>query len=108
MNLPVAPPAFDATRGPRGRTGLGTDLGVGAALAALELIALTVTFWVWFVSAPGGPGRTPWGCVAAVGAVGAVAVVAAVVAARARALVTAAGQVVMAVLAGVLAAGALL
>ncbi|MGM9334774.1 DUF6234 family protein [Streptomyces murinus] len=52
MDLPVAPPAFDATTGPRqrSRADLGADIGAGCGLVFLELIALAVIFWLWFLS----------------------------------------------------------
>lgn len=52
MNLPIAPPAFDATTGPRRRhrADLGADIGAGCALVVLELLALAVVFGLWFLS----------------------------------------------------------
>lgn len=41
MDLPVAPPAFDAT-GPHRRAGLGADIGAGRGLVFLEPAALAV------------------------------------------------------------------
>ncbi|MGW4887836.1 DUF6234 family protein [Streptomyces murinus] len=73
MDLPVAPPAFDATTGPRqrSRADLGADIGAGCGLVFLELIALAVIFWLWFLAGFDlDPARTVttdslWGYVAA-------------------------------------------
>ncbi|MFH8444785.1 DUF6234 family protein [Streptomyces sp. NPDC018026] len=103
MDLPVAPPAFDATTGTgrRRRADLGADIGAGCGLVLLELIALAVIFGLWFLSgfdfdpaesaAPDPLGNY----LAAVGGVGVLAGVAAAVAARAGAVVTVVGQAVM-------------
>ncbi|KOV65545.1 DUF6234 family protein [Streptomyces sp. MMG1121] len=106
MDLPVAPPAFDATDGPRhrDRADAGVDIAVGCGLAFLELTALAVIFGLWFLSgvtldtAKTVKADPLWGCLTAAGAVGACALVAALAAARARAVVTVAGQGVMALL----------
>ncbi|MFJ8095777.1 DUF6234 family protein [Streptomyces griseofuscus] len=82
MDLPVAPPAFDATTGPRqrGRADLGADIGAGCGLVFLELVALAVIFGLWFLSGFNlDPGRTVttdslWGYLAAAGGVGVLAV----------------------------------
>ncbi len=106
MNLPVAPPAFDATRGPRrrDRADTGADIGAGCGLVLLELTALVVDFGLWFLS---GVTLDPveiieadplWGYLTAAAGVAAFTLVAALVAARARAVVTVVGQLVMAVL----------
>ncbi|MFY4720247.1 DUF6234 family protein [Streptomyces sp. LaBMicrA B280] len=113
MDLPVAPPAFDATTGPRqrSRADLGADIGAGCGLVFLELIALVVIFWLWFLSGFNlDPGRTVtsdslWGYLAAAGGVGVLAVVAAAIAARAGAVVTVVTQVVMATLTCVIVLG---
>ncbi|MEU6671365.1 DUF6234 family protein [Streptomyces sp. NPDC046727] len=106
MNLPVAPPAFDATAGPRQRhrADRGADIGAGCGLVFLELIALVVIFGLWFLSGfnldPGKTVRTDslWGYLAAAGGVGALALVALVIAARAGAVVTVVSQGIMAAL----------
>ena len=113
MDLPVAPPAFDATTGPgpHRRADLGADIGAGCALVILELIALAVIFWLWFLTGFNlDPARTVraaplWNYLAAVGGVGVLAVVAAAVAAWARAVVTVVTQVVVVVLTGVIVFG---
>ncbi|WKE70827.1 MULTISPECIES: DUF6234 family protein [unclassified Streptomyces] len=106
MDLPVAPPAFDATTGPkqRGRADLGADIGAGCGLVFLELIALAVIFGLWFLSGvnldPGRIVRTDslWNYLAAAGGVGVLAVVAAGIGACAGAAVTVVTQAVMAAL----------
>ncbi|MEV4336605.1 DUF6234 family protein [Streptomyces sp. NPDC049590] len=106
MDLPVAPPAFDATGGPRPRRSAdrGADLGAGCGLVFLELAALVVIFGLWWLSGFGlDPASTVtadplWHYLIAVGAVGAVALAAAVIAARAGAVVTVATQGLMAAL----------
>ncbi|MFE2580416.1 DUF6234 family protein [Streptomyces sp. NPDC059378] len=106
MDLPVAPPAFDATTGPRQRrrADRGADIAAGCGLVLLELIALAVIFGLWFISGfhldPQETVTTDplWGYLAAAGGVGAVAVAAAVTAARVDAVVTVVAQAVMAVL----------
>ncbi|GGP31870.1 DUF6234 family protein [Streptomyces melanogenes] len=106
MNLPIAPPAFDATTGPkrRHRADLGADIAAGCGLMLLELFFLGMTFGLWFLSGldldAGEPVHVDslWGYLAVAGGVGVVAVVAAAVAARAGAVVTVISQVVMAVL----------
>ncbi|AGS70863.1 DUF6234 family protein [Streptomyces collinus] len=52
MDLPVAPPAFDATAGSghRQRADRGADIGAGCGLVVLELGALAVIFGRWFLS----------------------------------------------------------
>ncbi|MCX3063202.1 DUF6234 family protein [Streptomyces beihaiensis] len=105
MNLPVAPRAYDATTDPRRRTRAdrGADIGAGCGLVFLELIALAVIFWLWFLSGFNlDPARTVmpdslWKYLAAAGGVGVLAIVAAAIAARAGAVVTVVAQVVMAV-----------
>lgn len=106
MNLPIAPPAFDATTGPkqRHRADPGADIGAACGLVVLELLALGLTFGLWFLSGINlDEGKTAhvdslWGYLAVAGGVGAVTVVAAAVAARLGAVVTVISQVVMAVL----------
>ncbi|MEU1012748.1 DUF6234 family protein [Streptomyces sp. NPDC005890] len=106
MDLPTAPPAFDATEGPGShrRADRGADIGAGCGLVVLELIALVVVFGLWWLSGfdldPDGTvtADSLWGYLAAAGGVGVLAVAAAAVAARAGAFVTVAGQAVMAVL----------
>jgi len=106
MDLPVAPPAFDATTGPRrrDRAHLGADIGAGCGLVLLELAALLVILGRWFLSGVDfDPARTVvvdslWGYLVAVGGVGVLAVVAAVIAACTRAIVTVVSQGVMAAL----------
>ncbi|MGV9357565.1 DUF6234 family protein [Streptomyces misionensis] len=113
MDLPVAPPAFDATTGPGAhrRADLGADIGVGCALLLLELIALAGIFWLWFLTGFGlDPAETAtaaplWPCLAAVGGVGVLAVVATAIAARAGALVTVVTQAVVVVLTAVVVFG---
>ncbi|MEU5442851.1 DUF6234 family protein [Streptomyces griseofuscus] len=113
MDLPVAPPAFDATTGPRqrGRADLGADIGAGCGLVFLELVALAVIFGLWFLSGFNlDPGRTVttdslWGYLAAAGGVGVLAVAAAAIAARAGAVVTVVTQAGMAALICVLVFG---
>ncbi|AIJ14627.1 hypothetical protein SLITK23_38740 [Streptomyces lividans] len=103
MDLPVAPPAFDATTGSgrRRRADLGADIGAGCGLVVLELIALVVVLGLWFLSgfnldpAESAAPDPLWNYVAAVGGVGAFAGVAAAVAARAGAVVTVVGQAVV-------------
>lgn len=106
MDLPVAPPAFDATTGPRrhARADRGADFGAGCGLVLLELIALVVIFGLWFLSGFNlDPAKTVrmdslWGYLAAAGGVGLLAVVAAGIAARAGATATVVSQAVMAAL----------
>ena len=106
MDIPSAPPAFDATSGPgpRRRADLGADIGAGCGLVLLELVALVVIFGLWFLSGFDlDPARTTtidplWTYLTAAGGVGILAVVAAAVAARAGAVVTVVSQGVMAVL----------
>ncbi|MFI1166866.1 DUF6234 family protein [Streptomyces sp. NPDC020801] len=113
MNLPVAPPAFDATDGPEQprRADRGADIGAGCGLVFLELIALVVIFGLWFLSGFNlDPAKTVeadslWAYLAGAGAVGALTVVAAAIAARAGAVVTVVGQGVMAALICVLLFG---
>ncbi|MFH7337114.1 DUF6234 family protein [Streptomyces hygroscopicus] len=113
MDLPVAPPAFDATTGPgrRPRADPGADIGAGCGLLLLESLALVVVLGLWFLSGfdldpAGTPAADPlWKYLVAVGGVGVLAVVAAVVAARAGAVVTVVTQTVMAVLACVVIFG---
>ncbi|MFF9580840.1 DUF6234 family protein [Streptomyces achromogenes] len=106
MDLPVAPPAFDATGdpGPRRHAGLGAGIGAGCGLVFLEPAALVVVFGLWWLSAFNlDQARTVtadplWNHLIAAGAVGAVALVAAVIAARAGAVVTVAPQGLVAAL----------
>ncbi|MFE0648490.1 DUF6234 family protein [Streptomyces sp. NPDC059534] len=96
MDLPIAPPAFDASV--RTRPGRGADVGVAVGLMLLEGIVLLVTFGFWLLSGVSlDPGRTVspdplGGYLVAAGVVGALTAVAAVIAARSRAVVTAATQ----------------
>ncbi|MEU5594695.1 DUF6234 family protein [Streptomyces sp. NPDC020298] len=98
MNLPVAPPAFDATTGPHRRhhADRGADIGAGCGLVLLELIALVVIFGLWFLSGFNlDPAKTVhtdslWGYLAA---------------ARAGAVVTVVSQGIMAALIGVILFG---
>ncbi|TWV37736.1 hypothetical protein FRZ03_24805 [Streptomyces misionensis] len=113
MDLPVAPPAFDATTGPRAhrRADLGADVGVGCALLLLELIALAGIFWLWFLTgfeldpAETADAAPLWPYLSAVGAVGVVAIVATAIAARAGAVVTVVVQAVVVVLTAVIVFG---
>ncbi|MFG2606859.1 DUF6234 family protein [Streptomyces sp. NPDC048514] len=113
MNLPVAPPAFDATTGPgqRHRADRGADIGAGCGLVFLELIALAVIFGLWFLSGFNlDPAKTVttdslWKYLTAAGGVGLLAIAAATIAARAGAVVTVVGQAIMAVLICVLVFG---
>ncbi|MFF4018117.1 DUF6234 family protein [Streptomyces sp. NPDC001843] len=106
MNLPVAPPAFDATTGPQrsDHADRGADIGAGCGLVLLELIALVVIFGLWFLSGFNlDPAKTVhtdslWGYLAAAGGVAVLAVAADGVAARAGAVATVASQGVMAAL----------
>ncbi|WP_225808148.1 DUF6234 family protein [Streptomyces spinosus] len=113
MDLPVAPPAFDATTGPgpRRRADRGADVGAGCGLVFLELVALVVIFGLWalsgwtFDTAETVTTDPLWNYLAAAGGVGVLALVAGLVAARAGAVVTVAGQAVMAVLVCLLVLG---
>ncbi|MFI0231717.1 DUF6234 family protein [Streptomyces sp. NPDC017086] len=113
MDLPVAPPAFDAASGPRrrDRADVGADLGAGCGLVLLELVALAVIFGFWWLSGfdldPAGTGTADslWNYLAAAGGVGLLALTAAVIAARAGAVVTVVAQAVMAALVCVLVFG---
>lgn len=113
MNLPVAPPAFDATTGPaqRRRADRGADIGAGCGLMFLELIALAVIFGLWYLSGFNlDPAKTVtsdslWKYLAAAGGVGVLAIAATVIAAWAGAFVTVVTQAVMAVLVCVLIFG---
>ncbi|MEU5083380.1 MULTISPECIES: DUF6234 family protein [Streptomyces] len=104
MDLPVAPPAFDATGdpGPHRHADRGADIGAGCGLVFLELTALVVIFGLWWRSGFDlDPASTVtadplWDYLIAAGAVGAVALVAAVIAARAGAVVTVVTQGLMA------------
>ncbi|MCG0066033.1 DUF6234 family protein [Streptomyces tricolor] len=106
MDLPTAPPAFDATAGPgpRRRADRGADIGAGCGLVLLESVALLVIFGLWWLSgftldpAETATADSLWGYLAAAAGVGALALVAAALAARAGAVVTVACQAVMAVL----------
>ncbi|EST19521.1 DUF6234 family protein [Streptomyces roseochromogenus] len=106
MDLPVAPPAFDAASGPRrhDRADTGADIGAGCGPVFLELTVLVADFGLWFLSwvtldtARTVRADSPWGCLTGAAAVAAFALVAALVAARARAIVTVVSQMVMAVL----------
>ncbi|MFF8904724.1 DUF6234 family protein, partial [Streptomyces olivaceoviridis] len=107
MDLPVAPPAFDATAGPGPRrpADRGADVGAGCGLVFLELVALVVIFGLWVLSGwtfDTAETVTPdplWNYLAATGAVGVLALVAGLIAARAGAVVTVATQAAMATLA---------
>lgn len=106
MNLPAAPPAFDATTGPgpRRRADRGADIGAGCGLVLLELITLVVIFGLWFLSGfnldPAKSVTTDplWNYLAAAGGVGLLAVAAAAIAAWAGAIVTVVSQALMAAL----------
>ncbi|MEW2282976.1 DUF6234 family protein [Streptomyces sp. NPDC047841] len=106
MDLPVAPPAFDATTGPgpRRRADRGADVGAGCGLVFLELVALVVIFGLWVLSgwtfdtAETVTADPLWNYLAAAGGVGLLALVAGLVAARAGAVVTVVSQAVMAAL----------
>ncbi|WP_256096304.1 DUF6234 family protein [Streptomyces sp. LUP30] len=106
MDLPVAPPAFDATTGSRRRRRVdrGADIAAGCGLVLLELIALAVIFGLWFLSGFDlDPEKTVttdplWGYLVAAGGVGVLAIAAAVTAAWVDAVVTVATQAVMATL----------
>ncbi|WHM40219.1 DUF6234 family protein [Streptomyces sp. BPTC-684] len=106
MDLPKAPPAFDATTGPeeRHRADRGADIGIGCGLVFVELTALVLIFGLWFLSGfTLDPVETVgtdslWNYLAAAGGVGVLAVVAAGFAARARAIATVISQGVMAAL----------
>jgi len=106
VNLPTAPPAFDATDGPKRhhRADLGADIGAGCTLVVLELIALVVIFSLWFLSGFDlDPAKTVtadslWGYLTAAGGVGVLAIVGAAIAAYARAIATVISQGVMALL----------
>ncbi|MFI1936047.1 DUF6234 family protein [Streptomyces purpureus] len=111
MNLPVAPPAFDATAGARSRAGRGVDIAAGCGLVFLELIALVLIAGAWFMS---GFTLDPqddveadplWVYLGVAGGVGVLAVVAAAFAARAGAMVTVVSQGVMAALIAALVFG---
>ncbi|OLZ63008.1 hypothetical protein AV521_40050 [Streptomyces sp. IMTB 2501] len=101
----MAPPAFDATNGPRrhDRADTGADIGAGCGLVFLELTVLVADFGIWFLSgvtldtARTVQADSPWGYLTAAAGVAAFALVAALVAARARAIVTVVSQIVMAV-----------
>ncbi|MFI9809083.1 DUF6234 family protein [Streptomyces sp. NPDC052301] len=113
MNLPIAPPAFDATTGPqpRHRADRGADIGAGCGLVALELLALVAIFGLWFLSGfELDPTRTVhtdslWNYLAAAGGVGLLALVAAAIAARAGAVVTVVAQATTAALICVIVGG---
>ncbi|MEU6370090.1 DUF6234 family protein [Streptomyces sp. NPDC046931] len=113
MNLPIGPPAFDATTGSRRRhrADTGADIGAGCGLLLLELAALVVIFGLWFLSGFNlDPARTVetdslWSYLAAAGGVGALAVLAVVIAARAGALVTVISQGVMVALVSLIVLG---
>ncbi|MFH9084032.1 DUF6234 family protein [Streptomyces sp. NPDC017673] len=106
MDLPVAPPAFDATDGPgpHRRADRGADVGAGCGLVFLELVALVVIFGLWalsgwtFDTAETATSDPLWNYLAAAGGVGVLALVAGLIAARAGAVVTVATQAVMAAL----------
>ncbi|MFI7295657.1 DUF6234 family protein [Streptomyces sp. NPDC050121] len=106
MDLPVAPPAFDATTGSRQRRRVdrGADIAAGCGLVLLELITLTVIFGLWFLSGfeldPEKTATTDplWGYLDAAGGVGVLAIAAAVTAAWVDAVVTVVTQAVMAIL----------
>ncbi|WSQ10289.1 DUF6234 family protein [Streptomyces sp. NBC_01231] len=92
MDLPVAPPAFDATTGSRQRRRVdrGADIAAGCGLVFLELIALAVIFGLWFLSGFNlDPEKTVttdplWGYLVAAGGVGVLAIAAVVTAAMGR------------------------
>ncbi|MFI6543053.1 DUF6234 family protein [Streptomyces prunicolor] len=106
MDLPVAPPAFDATTGSRQRRHVdrGADIAAGCGLVLLELIALAVIFGLWFLSGFDLDSEKTattdplWGYLVAAGGVGVLAIAAAVTAAWVDAVVTVVTQAVMAVL----------
>lgn len=106
MDLPAAPPAFDATTGRkrRRRVDRGADIGAGCGLVLLELGALVVIFGLWFLSgfnldsAKAVAFDSWWNYLAAVGGVGVLALAAAAIAAWSGAVVTVVSQVVMATL----------
>ncbi|WP_329253119.1 DUF6234 family protein [Streptomyces sp. NBC_01478] len=106
MDLPVAPPAFDATTGSRQRRRVdrSADIAAGCGLVLLELIALAAIFGLWFLSgfdldSDKTPTTDPlWGYLVAAGGVGVLAIAAAVTAAWVDAVVTVVIQAVMAVL----------
>ncbi|MFF2329327.1 MULTISPECIES: DUF6234 family protein [unclassified Streptomyces] len=111
--LPVSPPAFDATTGPRQRrhADRGADIGAGCGLALFELVALVVIFVAWLSTGnafepSADPFAPPTVYLAAAGGVGVLAIVAAVIAARSGAIVTVISQIVVAVLISVMALGA--
>ncbi|MEV5386497.1 DUF6234 family protein [Streptomyces sp. NPDC052721] len=107
MDLPVAPPAFDATTGPaphRRRADRGADVGAGCGLVFLELVALVVIFGLWALSgwtlytAETVTTDPLWNYLAAAGGVGVLALAAGLIAARSGAVVTAVTQAVTAAL----------
>ncbi|MET8770330.1 DUF6234 family protein [Streptomyces sp. NPDC004658] len=113
MDLPVAPPAFDATTGPgpHRRADRGADVAAGCGLVFLELAALAVIFGLWALSGwtfdPAETATTDplWTYLAAAGGVGVLALVAGLIAARAGAFVTVATQTVVAALVCLVAFG---
>ncbi|MFF9018940.1 DUF6234 family protein [Streptomyces eurythermus] len=113
MDLPVAPPAFDATgdAGPHRHADRGADIGAGCGLVFLELAALVVILGLWWCSGFDlDPASTVtadplWNYLIAAGAVGAAALVATVIAARAGAVVTVGTQCLMATVVCLIIAG---
>ncbi|MET9253794.1 DUF6234 family protein [Streptomyces sp. NPDC003717] len=113
MDLPVAPPAFDATSGPRSwrRADRGADVGAGCGLVVLESVALVVIFGLWFRSGfdldPAETAVTDslWGYLAAAAGVGVFALVAAAVAAWNGAVATVVRQAVVLTVIGVVLFG---
>ncbi|WP_405792078.1 DUF6234 family protein [Streptomyces sp. NBC_01506] len=102
-NLPVAPPAFDASV--NSRVGRGPDVGITCGLVFLELIAVAVIVVVWpFLDhfdldpATSVESVSLWRYLPALGGVSVLAFAGAVIASRARATVTAVSQGSMAVL----------
>ncbi|MEU9984223.1 DUF6234 family protein [Streptomyces sp. NPDC050856] len=111
-NLPIAPPAHDASvKPPAGR---GADVGMSCLLVFVELAALAVILIIWPFLDHFDLARDPdepvepvsmWRYLPAVGGVGLLALVAAVIASRARAVVTVVSQGAMAVLVTLLVFG---
>ncbi|MET9552181.1 DUF6234 family protein [Streptomyces sp. NPDC006645] len=102
-DLPVAPPAVDASV--KSRVERGPDVGISCALVFLELVAVAVIVVVWpfldhFDLDPASDIGTVslWRYLPALGGVAVVAFVAAVLAGRARATVTVVSQGVTALL----------
>ncbi|MFI6082865.1 DUF6234 family protein [Streptomyces sp. NPDC051217] len=96
-DLPLAPPAFDASV--KSRTERGPDVGASCALVFVELVAVAVIVVLWpffdhfdLDPAASAESASLWRYLPALGGVGLVAFLAAVVASRARATVTAVSQ----------------